>query len=1655
MNKVAKALTGFLTGTIMLASAGAGYLYTQRDVVIEKIAATLSDYATQALGTKVGIGSIKIGNLSVGDVSDISVSDLAIYDKHSDLIARAESAEVNLRLLALASDPLSAIDEIKVHNVAGNIVKRDDETWNFSDLQTSSEGKSNFDANILVDSIKINATFDDNEIAGDVSRVNLDFDTTADFSADFDVTQIIGSIEGYHLHTGGIEGTVHREEKTGENTSFALDLKALDSFVNIDGNKLVIDKIEGTAKRNEEIDTSSDYSLFSNVYTLTTNTYSFDVQTLGSNINLSGSITDNKQIANINVDTIDIAKVLPFIPNDILPAGVELLGGVVNDAKVNLLKRYDNLSFSGSASLQDGSVLLEQTQIDDINGSATFTDAEVFVNASAQSNGQHANINGSIKLNTDEPYLDLKATSDSFDPSAVMYLPAEGVAAFTAHLTGTPSNPIVEADIQSPYVAYENITATDVATHLKYQDNAVYLSNIRANTFGGTVTGSAELMAMDLSFNAHLTVDNAEVSQFSDYVPVLAEVDGRLFGDVGISGIGGDLDKLKVYGSATASNVNYEGAELTRADSSFSFENNNVKIDYLSASLPSGGSLGAEGTVTDGNKLDLNFYGEHVDLSIAEPFIDQAGLANVLSGEEVVVVSGLADFKGSVHGDVSNPNINLKFSAVDAEKKGAKFLDQPYDSIVLSASGSLDGVEIDEFIMTKDGKDVWQVIDKGTIGFTGDKNINVRLDTVGARAETIIQLVAPDQPLTGNVDNTIQITGTLDNPNVVGYIHFWRGSYRGMLVNSMDGDYTVDGDIINVNDFHITSPTVDMVLNGTIDRTTTDMDFTVNVDTIDIARFKGKLPQNYSAQGQGTFVGKIGGNLDIPTFDGHLKADNLNLNGVDITYLDGHVALNGSDINLDHLSLKIGSGTCIVSGVCNYVTKAMHGKGDFKDIELSDLAVIANHKTDLVTGTLNSNVTFGGTLQNPTCHLVGTIPTGTVVGSDIHDVTLDLNLINRTVYINDLIAYQGEKGSVSADGSAQIDGTLDMNLTLQDIDNNIFGKIAGLNTNLFGTTTVQADITGTGSDPIAHVDVLAYGGIEGGSAIDRIHGLVTFQGGVFDIQELVIQKNVTEEKKKKSTDEQKQVTKDQKQTTEDKVYQISAKGQLPLAALTKDKSLVTTDSAQFNIDVSLDNADLSLIPLLNKKIVPWASGEMEGKLAVTGTADQPLVNGNILVNDGTVKIKGMKNLIEHMNMNLAFTGDKMTVEDFSGNIGKGKYNLTGGLQIAGLKLIDYNFDLVADNLEIISDAFTGPVNGRVNVSRHEVKNPSGEVMWIEPKITTEIDLDKCTIAIPTIPESEGELMPIRLDVTLRLGDKVHFYSPMFFDLYLTGEARFEGSTITRKQAKEMRGVAAKEGDESVMDMLHPSGIITAKRGGTVSYLKTVFNVRDGELHFQQGSLFPSINFFAETKITKTKVFLTIDNKGKDRVLSSNGFNEQTIKLSSSPEMSQTEIIQLLTLRDAYQKGGDNEIETGDLLMLGLQMSFLGEIESAVRKTIGFDQFSINRGSGSAFDNKTEVRDRHEEEYNVTVGKYVTDKTMLRYTRGIGGDNINRYGIQYDFNDHISGTVEREGHASIVGIEARWKFDIFGRKNEEAYNKGIKKETVENMKDTVESEKSKE
>ena len=1403
-------------------------------------------------------------------LDDISIQNIKIFDKNSELIAKVDKTDINFKSLTLDDDPLAILDEIKIDGALLNVKKREDDKWNFDDL-TELKGKSkgaeeelSFNFKVLLEHGTVNADFDGKNISVEEISTNVDC---------VDMNAIINNLSA---------------------------------------------------------------------------------KTLGSQIKASGTVGKDQQVVNAEVDDIFFDKILPYLPEDILPEGLEILNGTAKNTTLHLLRNGETLSYLGSTKVNGAAVKFNDIDFNDLNGNVTFNEREIVLDAAAVANGQQLAASGKVHLNTDETFLDLYAESDSLAPSALVSdLGLDGAANIRAHIVGTTANPQIDAKVYSDWIAYEDYSAQNISTKLRYVDNMLYLNDASANIFGGNVTGIVELKTDDFTFNANVKANGIDAATLCNIAGAEKTVGGKISGDIGING-GGDTS-TKIYGNATVTGIDFEGLLVNEANASFHFAEDNLTIDYLSAKLPNNGTLGLEGKITDMSNLDLNFYGAHVDMAIVKNF------------EPMLDMGGLADFKGTVKGDAANPNVNLVLSAIDnSEHEGEHFkgqlFKQPFDSIKLMASGSIDGIHIDDFNLEKDGNIKWKVIE-GTVGLTGDKNINIQLDTTAVRAEDLAALVAPDQPITGNVSNTVKITGTIDNPNVTGKLKFNRGSYRGFLLSGMEGDYFLEGDILRLQNFEITSPMVDMTLNGTIDKNTRVMDFVVLGNDINLQRFKGKLPDKYNAEGHVKFEGLIQGTPDMPIFIGELTADEIFLNGVSLTNVYGHVDTKGSNVYLDDFHFRDGDGNYQMQISANLDTEMINGEVEVINADIPNLCTIADQNNKLVTGKLNSKILVGGTFDRLTGSLDGEITQGTFAGYDIHDIKVAVSLVNNIVNIRQLEGKQGDKGTINLIGSVNLAGALDVTLTAKEIALGIFSKAAGFDIEMLGTSNINAEIKGALDNPTGKINLTARGGIKG-ATFDLLEGNFKLENRRVNVDKLTAEREISGKK-----------------------YSANVKGFVPLKALFAHSKENLPDNEQLNLDVSLDNANLSLLPVMSK-YVKFGTGDLEGAVKITGTAARPQFNGQISMNDGSIGIKHMKSIIEHVNISMLFKGERFDIEDFSGNIGGGNFSLTGGLSFPHLELVDYNFDFKADNLDIDSDFYKGPLNVKdFNISEGKFFRKT------LPKISGQIDLDKCRISVPSLPEDDEEPLPeIILDVALNLGEKVHFYSSRLYDIYLVGNARFEGTTQFPKT----------------------SGTISVKRGGTLTYLESVFNIREGEVHFNQiGSFLPTLHLFADTQVANTKVFLVADGQP----------NNMKFLLTSSPEMTQEEIIKLLTLRDNYSKGGENNLSAEDALTIGLQVVLLGDIEDALKRTIGIDQFSFSRGSGSMFEKHTpaEQDTKDKSDYNIKIGKYVNDKLMLRYTHGFGNHKVDRYGIQYDFNDNLGLTIEREGGDYVFSLEARYKF----------------------------------
>ena len=102
------------------------------------------------------------------------------------------------------------------------------------------------------------------------------------------------------------------------------------------------------------------------------------------------------------------------------------------------------------------------------------------------------------------------------------------------------------------------------------------------------------------------------------------------------------------------------------------------------------------------------------------------------------------------------------------------------------------------------------------------------------------------------------------------------------------------------------------------------------------------------------------------------------------------------------------------------------------------------------------------------------------------------------------------------------------------------------------------------------------------------------------------------------------------------------------------------------------------------------------------------------------------------------------------------------------------------------------------------------------------------------------------------------------------------------------------------------------------------------------------------------------------------------------------------------------------------MSFLNEIEGTLRNVLNLDEFRISRDSLSDSAKKRFDTDDGDV-YSVQSGKYLSDKVMLRYTKGINYD-LNRVGLQYYMNNNVGIITEVEDDGVYnIKLEMLWKF----------------------------------
>jgi translocation and assembly module TamB len=190
------------------------------------------------------------------------------------------------------------------------------------------------------------------------------------------------------------------------------------------------------------------------------------------------------------------------------------------------------------------------------------------------------------------------------------------------------------------------------------------------------------------------------------------------------------------------------------------------------------------------------------------------------------------------------------------------------------------------------------------------------------------------------------------------------------------------------------------------------------------------------------------------------------------------------------------------------------------------------------------------------------------------------------------------------------------------------------------------------------------------------------------------------------------------------------------------------------------------------------------------------------------------------------------------------------------------------------------------------------------------------------------------------------------------------------------------------------------RSGTLTLLGRSFDVSSGTVTFYgEETVNPRLDIVMESRISTTLV----------KVLVTGTAEKPELKLTSEPEMSETDILSLIVFgRSSTDLNGDEvQLMTKQAATMAAVYGTAGLTQSLSRE-LGVDMLTINPSGGSSGQS------------TVVVGKYLDPRTLIKYEQTLQGVSEFFVTLQYRLTNYL--TVETLVGATQSGAGVSWTRD---------------------------------
>ena len=424
-----------------------------------------------------------------------------------------------------------------------------------------------------------------------------------------------------------------------------------------------------------------------------------------------------------------------------------------------------------------------------------------------------------------------------------------------------------------------------------------------------------------------------------------------------------------------------------------------------------------------------------------------------------------------------------------------------------------------------------------------------------------------------------------------------------------------------------------------------------------------------------------------------------------------------------------------------------------------------------------------------------------------------------------------------------------------------------------------------------------------------------------------------------------------------------------------------------DLDLAADGqADLKLVGGFDPNLT--ASGLMTVHMTVGGTVTDPLPQGSIQIKNGTANYAGLPSGLSEMNGSLAFTRDRISIEQLSARTGGGTLDLKGDATNYNHQL---NFNLTALGKDVrlryppgVSSTATAELHW---VGGRSSSTVSGDILVTKLAVTPGFDfgsyLERSRQSASITP-ANSPLYNVKLDVAVRTAPELQMK---------TAVARLSGDADLR-----LRGSAARPSVLGRADILE----------GDATFNGIKFRLERGDITFANPiTIEPQVNLQAGTHVRNYDIDVTVTGT-PDRL---------AVNYRSEPPLPKSDIIALLALGRTSEESEQLQQQSGQSLFndeatnLIISQAINSTVSSRIQKLFGVSRIKIDPQGLTTETNPTARGPQ------VTIEQQFANNVTLTYSTNVSQSSQQIIQGEYYVNRNVSvvGTRDQNG---VVSFDVR-------------------------------------